>query len=404
MMNYNKNDFRIGFILYVICIPACLLYYVLTSYQLVSPFLGGYYPYAFSFSFIFVFTLQIVKLTIFNEIKLTRMDGIFIIFIVYAFLKISFDFSLGNYMDENIKDSFSGLIYFSAVYFIFRVVNFNGLSKVYFLSFFLLFFLISVVFLISSGVVVLTISQADNYAASYQYIAIFFILISLPAAAYNNNFFVRVLIYIFSISFLFLNGARTEFVYYLISIFILELFLVRKASGFFWLIFLMLSSFVTLYLSINYVTVFQDNRVVDLIVNLNNTSSGQARARLSEQGTIFIEENILFGGFYGYKKGEYIHNILSVWVDLGVSGFLLYFFLILSGCFHIVSFFKRSFLYKSDYALTVAMLIPSILFLIFSKSYGYILFSASLGMISSMKLRHLNIYKSGVRNEKLSSL
>ncbi|MEL4427505.1 hypothetical protein AAEH84_17130 [Shewanella indica] len=374
-------------VLYLVSIPICLIYYVLTSYELIPPLLGGYYPYAFLFSLVlmlFFISLSYLRL---SKIKLNAIDLTVIAFSIYGLVKIASDYSLGKYLDDNIRDSFSAIVYFISIYVVFKYVDLESKYVLFLQVLSLMIFVVGTAMQLSSGAIVLIISQSNNLIASYQYIAVFFILVSLPLSLSIDKKSFKYTLYLLSIVFLFFNGARTEFVSYLVSVFIIEYLSSKNKMVFLVFLFLLTLLFVFIYVGVSERFDLGNNRVVDLIVNLNNTSSGNARAVLAEQGYGFIDGNIFWGGFDGYSKGEYIHNVFSVWVDLGIIGFLLYQIMLVVAFSSFLLMYKAGFIYDDKFKLALSIFIPAFLFVLISKSYGYLLVSASIGMLSSLQYR-----------------
>ena len=115
-----------------------------------------------------------------------------------------------------------------------------------------------------NGVFLLILDHATKEHASYQFIAVIFILTAVLILGHQDSKIKRTLIYILSAVVLFLNGARTEFFSFCLLAMVLESLRIKNKRT---LVVALISSFLGVYTIIQYIKhLLPDNRVIHLIL------------------------------------------------------------------------------------------------------------------------------------------
>jgi hypothetical protein len=142
------------------------------------------------------------------------------------------------------------------------------------------------------------------------------LLVMMVLALSELNPILRFTLYPLSVVALYLLGARTEFYGLVIFIFFYEFRYMRPLHIV--AIFIGLLGGVVLLLSIG-VDELLSNRMFAVLAG--EDASLKARMLLQKEALNTISEYPLVGAYGSYALGQYSHNILSLWVDLGAFGF-----------------------------------------------------------------------------------
>ena len=118
---------------------------------------------------------------------------------------------------------------------------------------------------------------------------------------------------------LYINTARSEFGALLFLIPLIEFHASRHRMA-------MVAAFLLLFVLLNFnldtiIAAVPNNRTLELL-DLSHSSSASARHHLTAQALRTIDLHPILGDYASYPPGNYAHNILSAWVDLGLFGFL----------------------------------------------------------------------------------
>lgn len=220
--------------------------------------------------------------------------------------------------------------------------------------------------------------------ATYQGFARSYLLTFIVSISTIKSKTVRFLMYIIAASALFLNGARSEFVAMLFLIPIIEIYYsenkLHSATAIF-------AFFAITTLSYKYISEYlPKNRIMEL-TDLSQSTSAIERRNLTYKALQTISEHPILGDYASYPAGDYTHNILSAWVDLGLFGFIfLLAILILSA---MILFFDGFFLKtkSSDFLLSFSLICVTILLVFTSKTFDDMIIGAALGAYSKYKFR-----------------
>jgi len=230
-------------------------------------------------------------------------------------------------------------------------------------------------------------SMNSEFIASYQGFARSMVVIGLLIISVIKSKKITIPIFILTSMALFFNGARTEFILFFFSYILLLFYTSINFKKKFALIILTLT-LITILINANFNTLIKNlpnNRMMELL-DIKSSSSGQERKKATSAAIDTIIDKPILGDYGSYTKnneiGNYSHNLLSAWVNLGITGFALYVFAILIIIFGIFSRFSKNASKKPIERITFIFSVFTIMALILSKDYSYMLFGFMVGFFS----------------------
>lgn len=169
----------------------------------------------------------------------------------------------------------------------------------------------------------------EDKTANYQGFARSLAMTGILAVALAQRGWVRLIFAVATAAALYLNGARSEFVCFIVaSLALWAAYAVWHRGKVFPMALLIALAAILPFLSLEAVQqMLPENRMLQLF-DLAESSSALVRAELSCAGWQEINRNPIFGnyGFYYATDGVggYPHNISAAWVNLGVIGMAMY--------------------------------------------------------------------------------
>ncbi|MDR7271843.1 O-antigen ligase [Pelomonas saccharophila] len=186
----------------------------------------------------------------------------------------------------------------------------------------------------------------------------------------------RFAVYLISFGALFLIGARSEFVGFVLMVGVVEYCKARSRPALLMKVLALIAVLAVFFFQ--YRSEFADNRIF-AILEMSNDQSVMERAELHDAAVNTIQDKPLTGDYASYKPGNYAHDILSVWVDLGLVGFLLLLACIVAPLLVLLlQFARRS--RDNLYVLTLAVCMVNALMVFFAKNYTYQMIPIALGL------------------------
>jgi len=122
--------------------------------------------------------------------------------------------------------------------------------------------------------------------------------------------------------------------------------------------------------------------------------SVDARTAYAANGYELIVKNPVWGGFASHPPGAYIHNLLAVWVDLGVLGLVVYLAMLVVPLCSLVLLGRQAY-WRPDWLRAFCFVSVTLFLLVFAKTYTY-------GLVP-MVVAVYCIYRSGSTSEALKS-
>jgi hypothetical protein len=347
--------------------PGFFFYQTLLGLGKIGALLGGYFSEITVLLFLPLLLFYGKKIRQ-NAKLFTKTDLYFAIFIAYFIIIIAANFFSGANI-AIIQAHSRSIAYYLTLFITFKFMDLNSsLFKPFiifnFIAMSAIIFLFSVdgTFYLASQ----NLAKDSENVASYQGFSRSYFIVSIVIISFIKSLEVRVLIYCLAVSALYVNGARSEFVALLFMLPIIEIY--RSKNKLNTLIFI--GVFVGI-VALNFaliISLLPTNRMLELI-DLSQSTSANARNYLNAQALNTIFSNPVFGDYGSYAPGDYAHNLLSAWVDLGIFGFFyLLMLLIIPDLFLISDGFLHNKI--SDDFLLAFCLISTTIFLL-STSHGF---------------------------------
>ncbi|SEO05835.1 hypothetical protein SAMN05428959_104428 [Duganella sp. CF517] len=166
---------------------------------------------------------------------------------------------------------------------------------------------------------VLGAARDPDSVATYQGFSRSYLMPLVVMLACTRQRGLRRALYALGLPTLYINTARSEFGALLFLIPLIEFHAARHRMA-------MLAGLLLVFLLLKFnldsiLAAVPSNRTLELL-DPSSSSSVSARHHLTEQALRSIELHPVLGDYASYAAGNYAHNILSAWVDLGLFGFL----------------------------------------------------------------------------------
>jgi O-antigen ligase len=221
----------------------------------------------------------------------------------------------------------------------------------------------------------ITVALGGEFFLDYQGLAYAYIVMLIYAVP-SMNYLLRLSLYAASVVALFLIGARSEFVGFLVVALIIEFCKAGSRPRF--LFTLAAMAIVSALAFVQLAETFADHRIFALL-EVDSDQSAIERSELMDDALRTIEENPVFGKYASYEQGNYAHNILSAWVDFGFLGFVvLSGFLVALLSMHLRMFRRhaRHDLFVQSFSCTVF----TVLLMLAAKHYTYQMIPVAAGL------------------------
>lgn len=216
----------------------------------------------------------------------------------------------------------------------------------------------------------------DPLLVNYQGFGLVFMVAALFCAASLVSGALRIGVYAISIVTLFLIGARSEFIGFLVGALCLEASLSRYRGMLTAIVVALVATGVPLLLYL--VQTMPAHRIVDLVF-ISDIGTVVERKKALEDAISTISEHPIWGDFGSYQPGSYAHNLLSAWVDLGVVGFSWLALLVFGALMDLARRY-RAWRFDRQFALAISACATCALLLIASKAFFYMLVPIALGL------------------------
>lgn len=379
---------------WLLVFPGHFIYQAVVQLGLIPPLLGGYFTASIVMALIllapyFLSAYRIYRPQVGGAVfKFFSVNYFFWIYVVIFFLATLFGFIRGA-DPEIINPLFAYVVKFIGLYILTILTPWENRNFVRIAGYIHLLLFIIIILNSSGGVYLFEYLDPfnENFQFDYQGAALSFLIVSLAAGYATKSISIRWVQWIIALGGLFLIGARSEFAAGFFAIALIEI--MRKKNN---MEIIFLVGFVFVFIVISAVilsTVDFDGRMLGLL-NFSEDQSVMERKKMNESAWATILDYPIFGDFASYAPGNYGHNILSAWVDLGIVGFILLLMLLIIPVIFIVFFRVRD--CAGVYVLAFSFLGMCLLMLIFAKSYFYQLIPIALGVYSRTinKIRFFN--------------
>lgn len=367
---------------FLLIFPFFLFSQLLIQLQFVNPSILSSFSFWLFFS-LPLLLLEFVKCKAYQFLpRLLALRSI-LLFLLLASSIVFYGYSQG--VDTEVTFSFIAIIARAIPLFLFAFLfDFQSSENRGAILFVFILYSLSVAIGSPSGTLVSGAIYYDGsiFELDYQQTACLYLLLAIYLFVNESTAF-RYFIYLTSLAVLFLIGARSEF-YSLPLIILLSEFIQRRSIISFLFLYAFFSS-VSL-IALNLLPEILDSRIFAIISSASEASM-DTRFELTQNALSTIANNPIIGGYNTYLPGNYSHNLLSIWVDFGLLGFLLFVFafaLQVKYSLKIKPYFGSSYTLQAVHSLTLY----SLVFLLFTaKSYSYALIPICIGLYCRCRFR-----------------
>ena len=309
---------RLGGLCFLVLFPGFFFYYSLIALGLVPRLPFGYFGAACAVSLALLAPLRI------DRLLRTRTVNRHSILVFLLLLNFSAAVLLGYYFDTGRDLTFwhaQSILQFLACYLVLRSADFSSDRAKKILLFCCAVMGGIVISNIDGGQFYLRLRAGDSVGIpTYQGFAMSLIVTFFVTASAIKTLRARLVIHALAIVLLYLNGARTEFVGYILFFATLEAIHARRKAT------VAVTAFITCFSAIIFIAFgggsSGGNRVANLL-RLSSDNSFNVRNEIFLAGLNDILSSPLIGAYGSYDPGWYIHNALSAWVDIGILGPIL---------------------------------------------------------------------------------
>jgi hypothetical protein len=364
---------------------------------IIPPLLGGY----FGVVALLVFPLALTGFVYLNKKNKTNHTIIDYVFITIVILTAVVSFmnyavyDLSGFSGDMLAWSLSGLLFNILAYFLANTLSLDSrLFKYLTIGSIGIMALIVFYNIGTSGIFYLKAESVNSeFVATYQGFARSLAVVGLLSVAILQSTKQSFLVFLLTSGALFFNGARTEFVLFFVSYISLLVYLnFRSVRKLFVVLMLLMAG--TFLFAVNLemlLAALPTNRMLQLI-DIVSSTSGEARIHYMLAAFETIANNPLLGDYGSYVKlggiGSHSHNLLSAWVNLGLFGFSLYLFavlLVINGLVMVMLKMKPK---TTEERVIFVFSLFTVLALIISKDYSYMLFGMMIGFYSRYRRTH----------------
>lgn len=363
-------------ILFFVLFPGFFFYYSLVGIGAIDAIPVGY----FGSSCIAVVALFAPRLFdgAINRHGMTPVDILFLAFTVYFVSVVAVYYVFGGYLEKTAWHAQS-ILEFTAVFLVFRFIQFDSQR----------FKRACLLCAVAMSATVALYSQGGSFdlspdqgvvIPSYQGFAMALIICALIGAASVSGTVKRLAIHAVFTYALFLIGARSEFLAYIMFAAVFEFVAVRNKPRFLAVSMVVVTVAAAVLMAEDLDT--EGNRIARL-ADLSADNSFNNRMDYFYRGLEQIWNSPIFGQYGGYDYSEYAHHIISAWVDLGFLGFVIVVAMIalIGICiWGRLSAGNRS----AEIALLSGIFVACVALLLTSKYFSYAMFAAVIGMASSI--------------------
>ncbi len=328
------------FLFFILLYPGFFFYNFINGTGLARINFGGWFSFVLFFYFIsYVFSFFYKRKVIFFSPLLV----IFILLVAWMLIISLFNFAISGFSESVAKN----LLYYTSTS-VFQYAglfilgaNFKELKnwqyKVCFFILVIQFFLIiqNISTHLMFSYIVKYSPTNEGMVSSYQGMARSVLILLFVLFSHYDKIVSKVLIGVLGTIMLFLIGARTQLIAWLIILYADILLFSNRKIKFYFMILTVCS---VLYIQIN-TNLLGSSRIFQLF-SIENSSSYNSRYDMFQKGMNAIINSPFFGDYGGQVRdgsgGAYIHNFLSSWRQFGIVGFLLYILFLLCIAFQAV--------------------------------------------------------------------
>lgn len=362
---------------FLLLFPGFFFYQTLIALGAMPAFLGGYFAIvsiALVLPLIFSY-LMAVKAA---RYRVSRTDLYFAFFLAYFFLVVAINGLFGANA-AIVQTHLLSILYFTNIFIIFKTIDFSERTTMG-AALACLLLMSAIIFYFSDDGSFRLGQSADarslESVATYQGFARSYMLTFVAVICFTRRAATRLVLDGIAVAALFMNSSRSELVAVVLLVPLVEIYRSRNRMATACLILAVLA---VAGLGSGYaVQMLPDHRVWELL-DLSQSDSSNARHHLAQRALHTIAEHPLLGAYASYPPGQYAHDILSAWVDLGLFGFAYLLFMLVPPAFALCAggLFRRT--RSGDFLLAWSLTCVSLLLLVTAKTFDDMIAGAALG-------------------------
>jgi hypothetical protein len=226
----------------------------------------------------------------------------------------------------------------------------------------------------------LMISEARM--TDYQGYGFVYLVLAVLVVAMARRGVARAAAYLVAVPALFLNGARSEFGGLLVAGLVVEYCYARRRGA---LVATVAAAAGVLVLAAGPLQgvveeLFPESRFLAL-ADVASDDNASERMRMLASAWRTVRDHPLLGSFASYPPGDYAHNALSAWVDLGLVGFLWYAALVLGPIGILLARFGED-SRRPEYVRALASSVVLLAMAAFAKNFTYVMFPIATALFA----------------------
>lgn len=379
---------RLGNAAFLLMMPGYFVYHSLVGRGWIPGFLGGYST-GIALVLLAPLSVAYARTVLQGGWRIPRVDAAFLGF--SAFLAAAVVAHLGLGANREIATPHLGIAFqFVSLFLAVRMLDLEskGFRKALVVSY------VGVTALVvwnasdqSLVAMTLELSFSDARIADYQGYAFVYLVLVIFVASGLRSGLARAASYLVAVPALFVNGARSEFIGLFLAILVIEYCRTTRRTA--------LASALVALLAVGALgsgplraqveVLFPESRVAAL-VSVATDDSASERIRFLQNAWRTIGEHPLLGSFGSYPVGEYAHNALSAWVDLGFVGFVYYVVLLLVPVVALARRFRTE-AGDPQFVLALASAVVLLGLSLVAKNFSYQLFPITLALFARWDAR-----------------
>lgn len=398
LLSINKNIASIMFLLIFI---GYVLYNTLLLYQVIPPFLGGYFGIVTIIAFLLMGTFS--SFTLKNSLKYSKFAFLALFTLINAIFATVAAYFYSD-LSAAVYQSFLTIIFWIAFYCIgFYIPQFNieKIRKIC-LFFVYLFFGYAVWYYITENIFMLPFVKGQlvdtDELASYQGIARNILVVAIFIVAFSKNNITNLIHTIALLIILFMLSARSELVVFFSVIMAFHLTRSIKIKSSFIVATLVFST-VAFATIANYAELSDSRQLA--IFNTSQDASWQQRQDRQDFAINTIKDNPILGDFGSYLNyggigsesiGGYAHNALSAYTEYGLLFFIAYITVIFGTLFSSFFYYIKD-LRNPYWAFSFLMCLQVAFMIVFSKNVSWSITYLAWGIYFGTLYHQLNLKK-----------
>lgn len=384
MLTYTSIQRPVFQLAFLLLFPGFFLYHTAIGAGIMPAVLGGY------FSPVGALLLPVLASFYARDVVrggrfMTLMDYAFWSFLAYFFFVAALNVASGAERAV-FRHHLISMFHYTVVYLVFRQADFtsDGFRRV------------ALAFLLAMSAIVLAMSvdgifylkqlgdaEDSDSVATYQGFARSYFITLLVVVPFLRSLPLRIILYLLAGVTLYLNTARSELAALPLALIVIETARARNRAAI--LLALLIAALLLMLFLDPLAAMLPQTRSKELL-DPSSSNSWEMRQFLFSHALSTISANPLLGDYGSYyalfgNAGSFAHNIVSAWVDLGLAGFLYLVCLLLLPMYFLLREVvrRRAQERPEELQLAFCLLCVTLLFVLTSKSFTYMVIAAALG-------------------------